>query len=113
MSAFPLRPFLIQAPIVRCGGHCPGSAVVDRVAAWPWTEASHRSPRLPFRKGERVGWFVERALGGMKKPAPSRDGWYVVIMQRSLRGRNSLPCRDCHHGPGFDTAPEGSGSWQA
>lgn len=27
----------------------------------------------------------------MKKPVPSRDGWYVAIMQRSLRASNSPP----------------------
>ncbi|WP_180985233.1 hypothetical protein [Mycobacterium avium] len=29
----------------------------------------------------------------MKKPAPSRDGWYEAIMQRALHARNSLLSR--------------------
>ena len=51
---------------------------------------------------------------GMKKPGPSRAGWYDAIMQRALRAVNSPSCvGPCHHGVGFWTPAAGSGSWQA
>ncbi|MFN8034080.1 MAG: hypothetical protein U0Q47_12395 [Mycobacterium sp.] len=51
---------------------------------------------------------------GMKKPGPSRAGWYDAIMQRALRAGNSPSCvGPCHHGVGFWTPAAGSGSWQA
>lgn len=50
----------------------------------------------------------------MKKPAPSRDGWYEPIMHHALRVRNFPPLiRAYHHGPGLGTPDAGSGSWQA
>lgn len=53
-------------------------------------------------EGQHVGLRAAVRRPSMKKPAPSRDGWYDAIMQRALRARNSpAPARVSSPGRGF------------